>query len=78
MSMTLQPVDINPWTSAADKAGLKEYDIILEFAGQKVTQEKLLTDILQECQIGDNIPLLVMRDNQKISLAITLLEKKTC
>jgi len=31
--------------SAADKAGLKEYDIILEFGGQKITPDNLLTDI---------------------------------
>lgn len=63
--------------SAADKAGLQEYDIILEFAGQKITQENLLTDILQDCKIGDNIPMLVMRDGKQISLNITLLEKKS-
>jgi serine protease Do len=64
--------------SAADKAGLMEYDTILEFGGQKVTQEKLLTDILQECRIGDSIPLKVLRDGREIALSITLLEKKTC
>jgi len=62
--------------SAADKACLQEYDIILEFAGQKITQENLLTDILQDCKIGDNIPMLVMRDGKQISLNITLVEKK--
>ena len=64
--------------SAADKAGLKEYDIVLEFGGQKITQEKLLTDVLQECRIGDNIPMKVLREGKEIALAITLLEKKTC
>jgi serine protease Do len=64
--------------SAADMAGLKEYDIILEFDGQKITKERLLTDILQDCKVGDEIPMAVMRDGNVIKLGIRLLEKKNC
>jgi serine protease Do len=64
--------------SAADLAGLKEYDIILEFDGQKVTRERLLTDILQDCKVGDEIPMAVMRDGKIIKLGIRLLERKNC
>jgi len=64
--------------SAADLAGLKEYDIILEFDGQKVTRERLLTDILQDCKIGDDIPMAVMREGKIIKLGIRLLERKNC
>ncbi|UMX47802.1 MAG: trypsin-like peptidase domain-containing protein [Candidatus Nealsonbacteria bacterium DGGOD1a] len=64
--------------SAADLAGLKEYDIILEFGGQKISNERLLTDILQDCKIGDEIPIAVMRDGKIIKLGIRLLEKKSC
>lgn len=64
--------------SAADLAGLKEYDIILEFDGQKVTRERLLTDILQDCKVGDEIPMGVMRDGKILKLGIRLLEKKSC
>lgn len=62
--------------SAAKKAGLQEYDIILDFGGQKVTQEKLLTDILQDCKIGDAIPMKVRRDGKEFEMSITLSEKQ--
>lgn len=61
--------------SAADKAGLREYDIILEFGGQKISQEKLLTDILQECKVGENLPMKVLRDGKEIALTVKLQEK---
>ncbi len=64
--------------SAADLAGLKEYDIILEFGGKKISRERLLTDILQECKIGDEIPMAVLRDGKILKLGIRLLERKNC
>lgn len=64
--------------SAADLAGLKEYDIILEFGGQKISHERLLTDILQDCKIGDEIPMTVLRDGKIFKLGIRLLERKNC
>ncbi len=64
--------------SAADLAGLREYDIILEFDGQKITRERLLTDVLQDCKIGDEIPMAVMRDGKIIKLGVRLIERKNC
>ncbi|MCU0653256.1 MAG: trypsin-like peptidase domain-containing protein [Candidatus Pacebacteria bacterium] len=64
--------------SAADLAGLKEYDIVLEFDGQKISRERLLTDILQDCQVGDDIAMTVLRDGKILKLQIRLLEKKSC
>lgn len=61
--------------TAADKAGLREYDIILEFGGQKITQQKLLTDVLQECKIGDAIPIKILREGKKLDSEIKLMEK---
>ena len=62
--------------TAADKAGLKEYDIVLEFGGQKISQEKLLTDVLQECRIGEDVPMKVLRDGKEIKLSVRLEERK--
>jgi len=64
--------------SAADRAGLKEYDIILEFDGQKISPEKLLTDVLQDCKVGDQLPMTVLREGKMMNMAICLLEKKNC
>ena len=64
--------------SAAALAGLKEYDIILEFGGQKISNQRLLTDILQDCKIGDEIPISVLREGKIFKLGIRLLERKNC
>ena len=39
--------------SSADKAGVKEWDIILECDGQKITTKNPLAKILQKCKIGE-------------------------
>ncbi len=62
--------------SAADKAGLREYDIILEISGEKITEENPLTDILQKYKIGDEISLKVLREKKEINLKVKLEEKK--
>ncbi|MCK4781609.1 trypsin-like peptidase domain-containing protein [Candidatus Parcubacteria bacterium] len=47
--------------SAADKAGLREDDIILEFNNEKITLENSLGKIIQEYQPGDKIVLKILR-----------------
>ena len=61
--------------SAADKAGVKEWDIILECNGEKITSKNPLANILQKCKIGSQTTLLVLRDNKKINLTVKLEEK---
>jgi serine protease Do len=62
--------------SAADKAGLREYDIVLEINGEKVTEENPLADILAKHKIGDEIEMKVLRNDKKINLKTKLEEKK--
>ncbi len=62
--------------SAADKAGLKEYDIILECNGEKITVKNPLANILQKLKIGEEIKLKVLREGKKITLKAKLKEKK--
>lgn len=62
--------------SPADNAGLKEFDIILECDGEKITEENNLGDILQKHKIEDEITFLVLRDGQQLLLKATLAEKK--
>ena len=62
--------------SPAHKAGLKEADIILEVNNQKLTEEMSVNDIVQECQIGDIVPVNVLRKGKERILKITLGEKK--
>lgn len=71
----LGEVAITPGSSA-EKAGLQEFDIILEADNKKITQEFTLQDVLQEHTIGDKIPLKILREKKEKSLSIVLEEKK--
>ncbi len=62
--------------STADRAGLKEYDIILECNGEKITVKNPLANILQKLKIGKEIKLKVLREGKKIILKAKLEEKK--
>lgn len=48
--------------SSAAKAGLKEYDIILEINNEKITEQNPLGNILQNYKIGQEISMKVLRD----------------
>ena len=61
---------------AAEKAGLKEFDIILECQGEKITEENPLSHILQKCEVNQEISLKVLRAGKKINLKAKLEEKK--
>ncbi|MDO8424784.1 MAG: trypsin-like peptidase domain-containing protein [bacterium] len=62
--------------SSADKAGLKEYDIILEADGKKITEDNSLADALKDREIGGVTDLRVLRDKKEMNLKIKLEEKK--
>lgn len=61
---------------AAEKAGLKEFDIILECQGEKITEENPLSHILQKCQINQEISLKVLRNKKETFIKVKLEEKK--
>lgn len=62
--------------SAADKAGLKEYDIILFCDKKKITEKETLEDIIAGHDIGDTLDLEILRDNKKLAKQITLEDYK--
>lgn len=62
--------------SAADKAELKEYDIILEAGEEKITQDNTLADVLQKYKIGEEISFKVLREGKEINLKVKSEEKK--
>lgn len=62
--------------SAAEKAGLKEYDIILECQGEKVTEKNSLANILQKFEVGKEILLKVLRQGKQIAVKVKLEEKR--
>lgn len=57
--------------SAAEKAGLKEGDIILELNGEKITEKNTLSKIIMKYGPGDKITLKILRDKaEKIIEAV--------
>ncbi|HOK00567.1 MAG TPA: trypsin-like peptidase domain-containing protein [Candidatus Pacearchaeota archaeon] len=61
--------------SAAEKAGIEEFDIILEAKGEKITTDNPLSDILQKCKIGEEIELKILRKGKELIKKVKLEEK---
>ena len=61
--------------SVAETAGLKEGDIILEFAGEKITSENSLAKIIILYNPGDKVVLKILRGAAKINIPVTLGER---
>ncbi len=57
--------------SPADKAGLKGGDVIVEFAGQKITNIYDYTYALDAVKIGQPVKLVVLREGKRLSLQVT-------
>ena len=64
------------WGSPAQKAGLKDKDIILEIQKQKITAERNINDILDDCFIGKPLPIKILRNGREKILKIVLEERK--
>jgi len=61
--------------SAAEKVGLKEGDIILEFNGEKITTENTLAKIIMKYSPGDKITLKILREGKERIFEVTLGER---
>lgn len=61
--------------SAAEKSGIKPYDIITEINGNKIKTMDELNDIKNKCKIGDTINLKVYRNAEYIDIQLTLGEQ---
>ena len=58
--------------SAAERCGLKEYDIILECDGEQVSDKNSLANILQKHKIGESISLKVLREGTTLEMQTIL------
>lgn len=63
-------------SSAAEKAGLKEFDIILEANNEKINEENYLSDIIERNKIGDKLNFKVLRGKKILNISLLLEEKK--
>ncbi|MCX6760816.1 MAG: trypsin-like peptidase domain-containing protein [Candidatus Nealsonbacteria bacterium] len=62
--------------SAAEKSGLKEFDIILECEGKKITEEDSLSRLLQEHKVNSEISLKILRNKKEVVAKVKLEERK--
>ncbi len=58
--------------SAADRAGIREGDIILEINGEKINTQNTLARVIIRYNPGDEVTLKILRDSQKIELDVVL------
>ncbi len=62
--------------SVAEKAGLKEGDIILEFDGQRLDLTNHLAKVITNYNPGDEVELKVLRDGNELIINVKLGSKK--
>ncbi|MEK7151681.1 MAG: trypsin-like peptidase domain-containing protein [Patescibacteria group bacterium] len=62
--------------SPADKAGVRENDIVLEINGERLTEKRELADLIQTASVGDEIEMTVMRKDKTMKVKTILEERK--
>ncbi len=62
--------------SAAEKAGIKEKDVILELNGQKITVDNSLTKMIMKLKPGDTVSLKILRGENEMSVDAVLGERE--
>jgi hypothetical protein len=62
--------------SPAEKAGLQEGDLIVEFAGVAVDDLKSFSDILRSLSPGDETEVVFVRDGERQRVQVTVVERK--
>jgi serine protease Do len=62
--------------SPADKAGLKEHDIVITLDGEELNSSIDLMDMLQKHKVGDTVKLAFLRDGKERECSLTLEERK--
>ncbi len=63
--------------SAAERAGFKPGDIILEVNGEEISDESSLVAIVDDARVGDVLRVKVRREGKELTLKLTLERKST-
>lgn len=59
-------------SSPADKAGIRQRDVITKVEGVSITRSSNLSSVLSKFKPGQTIEIIIVRDNQEIKLSTTL------
>lgn len=60
--------------SPADKAGIKDKDIITKVGSQTVGSDGSVSSLLSQYTVGDTVPLTIIRDGKTMTVNVTLAE----
>ncbi len=63
-------------SSPAERVGLREGDIILEFNGERIEVTRTLASLITKYKVGDTVTLKVLRGGETLSLSAALEERK--
>ncbi len=63
--------------SAAEKAGLKNGDVILLVNGEKITTKNSLATVIQKYNAGDTVTLHILRDEVEQDISVTFGERSS-
>jgi serine protease Do len=63
--------------SPAFQAGLRQYDVIVDINGAKVTNSQELITKVQAAKVGDKVTLGIIRDGKRVEVAVTVGDKNT-
>lgn len=61
--------------SPADKAGIKENDVIIEVNGKKLDEKIELADLIQEFKVGDEVEMTLLRNGSETTKTKVKLEE---
>jgi len=61
----------------ADKAGLKQGDVILRVGGQQVTPEQTVSYLIANTPVGQRVPLDIVRGGQRMTVQVTTAQRPT-
>lgn len=63
--------------SPAEIAGLRENDIIYEYAGQQVTNHSQFSILVSTSKQGSTVPIKLIRDKERLTVSALIADKKT-
>lgn len=66
---------VNPG-SAAERAGLREGDVIVEFNGRRIDKDSHLATVILDYEPGDEVKLKIVREGREMIVEAVLGEKR--
>ncbi len=61
--------------SAADKAGLQEWDYIKSFKGTEISSSSQFKELVDECEVGQIVDIVIVRDGNTLMMTIEIGEE---